>query len=57
MPLETLIAAAREVVAETGCTSATALADGVRARGILVGTERARKIAALLKAERAAGLL
>ncbi|MCG6496996.1 DUF317 domain-containing protein [Kitasatospora sp. A2-31] len=56
-PLETLLAAAREVVAETGRTSATALAEGVRARGIPVGTARARKIAALLKAERAAGLL
>ncbi|MGW2542006.1 DUF317 domain-containing protein [Kitasatospora sp. NPDC001574] len=56
-PPETLLSAAREVVAETGRTSAKALATGLRARGIPIGTERARTIAALLKAERAAGLL
>ncbi|GAA2274539.1 hypothetical protein GCM10010430_70680 [Kitasatospora cystarginea] len=56
VPLETVLALAREVVTQTGRTGPRAIAEGVRARGVPVSARRARKVAAILLAERAAGL-
>ncbi|MBV6695528.1 hypothetical protein KV557_00105 [Kitasatospora aureofaciens] len=56
-PFETVLDVAREVVQQTGRIGPRAIATGVRARGFAIGSKRAQRIAEILKAERAAGLL